>query len=150
MFESLSARLQAVTQRLRGKARITEADLDKVPAADKPAAAIPNPPDAFRAGQRGAAQRVQRRNLGLPTNKRCVRNNRLRFRIRKPSDARIRTVSIYLNGKRIGTLRRQARLRKPVTIANRRNAFTIRLVAKTTDGRTFEQTRRYTICKRKR
>src|SRR5215210_3814530 len=29
MFESLSARLQAVTQRLRGKARITEADLDE-------------------------------------------------------------------------------------------------------------------------
>ncbi|HET7686034.1 MAG TPA: signal recognition particle protein [Candidatus Limnocylindria bacterium] len=28
MFESLSARLQAVTERLRGKARITEADLD--------------------------------------------------------------------------------------------------------------------------
>jgi signal recognition particle subunit SRP54 len=28
MFESLSARLQAVTQRLRGKAKITEADLD--------------------------------------------------------------------------------------------------------------------------
>jgi signal recognition particle subunit SRP54 len=29
MFESLSARLQGVTQRLRGKARITEADLDE-------------------------------------------------------------------------------------------------------------------------
>src|SRR6187397_1903411 len=29
MFESLSARLQVVTQRLRGKARITEADLDE-------------------------------------------------------------------------------------------------------------------------
>src|SRR5918998_3109615 len=28
MFESLSARLQAVTERLRGKAKITEADLD--------------------------------------------------------------------------------------------------------------------------
>src|SRR4026207_1084198 len=28
MFESLSARLQAVTDRLRGKAKITEADLD--------------------------------------------------------------------------------------------------------------------------
>ena len=28
MFESLSARLQSVTQRLRGKAKITEADLD--------------------------------------------------------------------------------------------------------------------------
>src|SRR5918992_6385070 len=28
MFESLSSRLQAVTERLRGKARITEADLD--------------------------------------------------------------------------------------------------------------------------
>src|SRR3990170_7985870 len=28
MFESLSSRLQGVTQRLRGKARITEADLD--------------------------------------------------------------------------------------------------------------------------
>src|SRR3989337_261854 len=28
MFESLSARLQAVTQRLRGTSRITEADLD--------------------------------------------------------------------------------------------------------------------------
>ncbi len=28
MFESLSARLQAVTERLRGKSRITEADLD--------------------------------------------------------------------------------------------------------------------------
>ena len=28
MFESLSARLQGITSRLRGKARITEADLD--------------------------------------------------------------------------------------------------------------------------
>jgi signal recognition particle subunit SRP54 len=28
MFESLSSRLQGITQRLRGKARITEADLD--------------------------------------------------------------------------------------------------------------------------
>src|SRR5918992_3182354 len=28
MFESLSTRLQAVTERLRGRARITEADLD--------------------------------------------------------------------------------------------------------------------------
>ncbi len=28
MFEALSDRLQSVTQRLRGKARITEADLD--------------------------------------------------------------------------------------------------------------------------
>ena len=28
MFESLSARLQGITERLRGKARITEADLD--------------------------------------------------------------------------------------------------------------------------
>ena len=128
------------------------ADLDKVPAVDKPAAAIPNAvalpgatPQVPSFVPRGS--KVVR--LGLPL-KRCLATNRLRLKLKLPRGERIKALSVRINGKRV--IRRTSRktLLKPATLklSAKRKVNTVVVTVRTTDGRLLTEWRQYRHCKK--
>ena len=132
------------------------ADLEAVPAEDKPAAPIvpettpppgvtPQPPQQQPGARRPRRRGYKRANLGLPSAKRCVRGT-MRFRIRSPKRVRLAKVSVFVRGRLVATRRVPKHRRMRVVLRGLRGAFTVRVVATTRRGRKLQQSRRYTEC----
>jgi hypothetical protein len=83
----------------------------------------------------------------------CLSRRRLAITLRDPKGReRVRSVRVLVNGKRQRTLGakklgRKSRFRIPVTLRGRRaGRFTVRIVVRTSKGRTIKLTRRYRTC----
>jgi hypothetical protein len=107
---------------------------------------------AFEAAQeRAATQRG-----GSRTTRTCLSRRALRITLRDPRGReRIRSVRVLVNGKRQVTLRgrhlarvkRGARFRVPVTLRGRRvGRYRVRILARTSRGRTMRISRMYRTC----
>ena len=87
---------------------------------------------------------------------RCASARRLRITLRDPRGReRVRSVRVFVNGKRVRSLKgkklrrikRGARFRVPVTLKGRKaGRQRVRIVAKTTRGRTIRLRRTYRTC----
>lgn len=76
----------------------------------------------------------------------CVRIQSLRLRIHQQGRVRLRSASVYVNGRRIRGLRGAA-VTAPFTVSHLpRTSFTVKVVAVTTRGRRLVSSRRYTNC----
>jgi predicted acyl esterase len=93
----------------------------------------------------GRARRA--RLTGLPPARGCLRERRLRFRLRATQGARLQSARFYVNGRRVRVVRGRA-LRARVVVKLPRRGAHVRVVAKTRAGRTLAQDRRYRMCRR--
>jgi hypothetical protein len=81
--------------------------------------------------------------LGLPPARACTRTRRLAIRVRAPRGQRMRYARIYVNGRRVRTVR--GRRARTVRVRIRDNAR-VRVVLRARSGRTFIRERRYRAC----
>ena len=82
----------------------------------------------------------------LPSTKSCVSGHRLTFRMRKLRHVTWRTVTVYVNGRHVETVRLSPHLR-PITLRGLPSrSFALRLTARTTDRRSVTAKRRYHPC----
>jgi hypothetical protein len=91
----------------------------------------------------------------LPSTKKCVSRRKFRIRIRQPGGIKIQTALVFLNGKRIRTLKRRVFKRKRTTATVNlrglpKGTFKVRIVVLTTSGKTLRGTRKYHTCTKKR
>lgn len=88
--------------------------------------------------------------IRLRSNKRCVKRRRMKLRLREPAGVTLKRAVVRVNGKKVRVVR-GAKLRKAVKLRRLpKRRFTVKVKAKTTDGRTFKRKRSYRACKRKR
>ena len=86
----------------------------------------------------------------LPSAKKCLSRRNFRIRIRKLPGVTWAGARVFVNGKRVKTVRR-SRISAPVDLRGLpRGRYTVRIVATTTDGRTVSDTRKYRTCAPKR
>jgi hypothetical protein len=79
--------------------------------------------------------------------KRC--RHTLRIRLKAPRGQRLRSAKVYLNGRRVKTVRGK-RLRRPVVLRKlNRRSVEVRIVMKTRSGRTIVRVRNQKLCGRK-
>jgi hypothetical protein len=97
---------------------------------------VSGPPLVVTAGE-------QRPRVTLP--RRCRRP--LRIRLRQPRRARLVTVRIYVDGRRVRTVRGRG-LRAPVQLVRLPGRVRVVIVARTGTGRTVVHTRRHRTCAR--
>ena len=86
--------------------------------------------------------------VALPSASRsaCRSRRSFRIRLREPRRGRIASARVYVDGHRVRTVRGK-RLRAPVDLRGLpKGTYTVRVVAKTTTGRTLARTRRYRTC----
>ena len=84
--------------------------------------------------------------LGLRSSTRCVSRRSFRVRVRGPKGARLRSASVYVNGKRRAT-RRGRTLSLPVNLRGLpKGTVRVRIVARTTRGKRVVAERRYRTC----
>jgi DNA-binding beta-propeller fold protein YncE len=76
----------------------------------------------------------------------CVARRRLVFRIRQRGRVRLRSAAIYINGRRVKTVRGRAVTRRIVLRRIPRGRFTLKVVARTTKGKKLTTRRRYRNC----
>jgi hypothetical protein len=87
--------------------------------------------------------------LGLRATRRCTSHRRFRIRLRAPRGQRLRSASVFVNGRRVRVLHGR-RLRAPVDLRGLpRGRFTVRVTARTLSGRSVSETRRYRTCTRR-
>ncbi len=100
---------------------------------------------AARAGAGVAAAGLDD-SLGLPSTKRCVGKRGLRFRLRGPAGEKLVSARLYVNGKRVRTLRGR-KLSAPVVVRRAHGkAMRLRIVAFTRGGRRMEREQPYRTC----
>src|SRR3954454_16966899 len=88
--------------------------------------------------------------LGLKTASRCLSRRSFRVRVRAPKGARLRSATVYVNGKRRAT-RRGRKLALPVNLRGLpRGVVRVRIVARTTTGKRVVAERRYRTCTAKK
>lgn len=93
-----------------------------------------------------AAATVDRDALGLPSPKRCVSRRRFTIRLTAPRGQRLRSATVFVGRKRARVLR-GSRLRARIDLRGLpRGTVRVKIVARTTAGRTVEQVRRYRTC----
>ena len=79
---------------------------------------------------------------------RCMAS--LRLRVKAPRGRRLRSATIYVDGRRVRTVRGRA-LRRPVVLRGlNRRAVEVRMVLRTTGGRTISRIKSYRLCHRRR
>jgi hypothetical protein len=84
----------------------------------------------------------------LPSTRRCVSRRKFRIRLRHPRGARLKSVLVRLDGKRVAT-RRGKRVTAPVNLRGLpKGRFKVRITITLVDGRTINGTRRYRTCTR--
>ncbi len=84
------------------------------------------------------------------TKRRCTSRRRFRIRIREPRRGRIAHVKATLRGKRLAVRRRGGRRVAIVDLRGRpRRTFRVRIVVRTTRGRTYSDSRTYHPCRRR-
>ena len=128
----------------------------------KPPPPPPPPPPAVKSGPAGPALElppaapapvaapVQRSTATLPSSRGCTSRRRFSIRLR-PRDVRLRSAIVTVDGRRVRSTRRGGRLVADVDLRTKRRArYTVTVVAKTADGRTLRETRRYRTCAKKR
>jgi FtsP/CotA-like multicopper oxidase with cupredoxin domain len=117
---------------------------------------VPVPPDSpdgssdrnSGGGRRGKKAR-RPRTLGLPSPRRC-RGGRIGFRLRVPGGLRkVRRARIYVDGKRVRTLRRRRALERRLRLRLGAGRSRVTVVVVLRDGRRLAATREYT-CPRRR
>src|SRR3954465_14608418 len=104
-----------------------------------PAPAAPAPKPAILLARRAAPT------LGLPAARRCRARGRLAFRLRAPKGVKLKRARIYVDGRRVRTVRGRA-LRRTIRLRVRR-ATRVRVTAVTTRGRTITVRRTYHRCR---
>jgi hypothetical protein len=88
--------------------------------------------------------------LGLPAARKCVSRRRFALRVRAPKGVKLRSVRVYVNGRRAAT-RRGKQLRVPISLRGLpRGKVRVRIVATTTKGRRITVRRTYRTCTAKR
>ncbi len=93
-----------------------------------------------------AAATVDRDALGLPAAKRCISRRVFTIRLRAPRGQRLRSATVFVGRKRARVLRGRA-LRARVDLRGLpKGTVRVKIVARTTTGRTVEQVRRYRTC----
>jgi len=81
-----------------------------------------------------------------PSARTCRSRRVFRIRLREPRRGRLRSATVYVNGKLVRVVRGR-RLRAPVDLRGLpRGRYVVRVVARTTTGRTLRRTRRYRTC----
>jgi hypothetical protein len=108
----------------------------------------PEPPDTSpAAGSAAASQVVFASDLGLPSPRRCVSRRSFRVHVLAPRGQRLRSAQVYVNGRRVRVLTGRRALAAPVDLRGlRAGVVKVRLVVRTTSGRTYTRTRTYHTC----
>jgi uncharacterized delta-60 repeat protein len=82
----------------------------------------------------------------LPSSKRCVSRRSFKIRIREPKGVKLVSASVTVNTKRVKTLKGK-RITAGVDLRGLpKGSFTLSVSARTADGRTVKQTRKYRTC----
>jgi hypothetical protein len=127
--------------------------------AERDGANPPAPETLFAEGTISGGTIVKKPSFGkvvkLPSNKKCVSRRRFRIRIRQPGGIKIQTALVFVNGKRVKTVKRRVFKKKRTTASvNLRGlpagTFKVRIVVLTTAGDTLKGTRKYHTCTKKR
>ena len=88
----------------------------------------------------------RRKTIQLPSARTCRSRRDFLIRLRQPKRGRIRSVRVYVNGRRVKVLRGR-RLRSRVDLRNLpRRRYTVRVVVTTTRGQRIVSRRRYRTC----
>ena len=102
-------------------------------------------PSAGRLGSLNAAAIIK-----LPSAKACVSRRSLRIRLVRPKDTALVSAVVRVNGKTVRTVK-GVRITAPVDLKGLpKGRFTVKITAKTADGRTVTGTRKYRTCAVKR
>jgi hypothetical protein len=127
--------------------------------AERDSAVPPAPETLFAEGTISGGTIVKKPAFGnvvkLPSNKKCVSRRKFRIRIRQPGGIKIQTALVFVNGKRVKTVKRRVFKRKRTTanVSLRglpQGTFKVRIVVLTTAGETLRGTRKYKTCAKKR
>jgi hypothetical protein len=82
----------------------------------------------------------------LPSSKKCVSRRSFRIRIRQPKGVKLISATVTVNNKRVKTLKGK-RITAGVDLRGLpKGRFTVTVSAKTADGRTVKETRKYRTC----
>lgn len=107
----------------------------------KDAAALTDDPPCPYEALPAAATVAPTASLGLPAARRCVR--RVRIRLRRG----LRSAKVFVNDRRVRTVRGRKRLRRPVVVRRLpKGTARVVVVARTKRGGTLVQSRRYRVC----
>lgn len=82
--------------------------------------------------------------IRMPSARRCIR--RLRIALRAPYGTLLRSAAVGINGRRVRTIRRSARIRRIVVRRLPAGRVKVKVRAVVSDGRTFSAIRRYRGC----
>lgn len=85
--------------------------------------------------------------LGLPSNTKCYKRGKLKFKLKAPAGTKIVSATVAVNGK-VKARVKGKKLRKAVTLKRLRKTATVTVAAKVTGGRAYIGTRAYSACKR--
>jgi hypothetical protein len=127
--------------------------------AERDGATPPAPETLFAEGTISGGTIVKKPTFGqvvkLPSNKKCVSRRKFRIRIRQPGGIRIQTALVFVNGRRVATVKRRIFKKQRTTArVNLRGlpagSFKVRIVVLTTEGNTLRGTRKYKTCAKKR
>jgi hypothetical protein len=127
--------------------------------AERDGANPPAPETLFADGTISGGTIVKKPTFGqvvkLPSNRKCVSRRKFRIRIRQPGGIKIQTALVFVNGKRVATVKRKIFKKQRTTAkVNLRGlpagTFKVRIVVLTTDGATLKGTRKYKTCAKKR
>jgi hypothetical protein len=81
-----------------------------------------------------------------PAGRRCLSRRRFRIDLRQPRRGRLVSATVFVGGRRVRVVRGR-HLRAPVDLRGLpRGSYVVRVVARTTTGRTVTRTRRYRTC----
>ena len=84
--------------------------------------------------------------IQLPSSRTCRSRRDFSIRLREPRHGRISSAQVFVNGKRVKTLRGK-RVRSRVDLRGlAKGTYTVRVVVRTTSGRRIVSTRRYRTC----
>ncbi len=82
----------------------------------------------------------------LPSNKKCASRRSFRIRLKSPKGVKLASATVRVNGKLVKTVKGK-RLTAPVDLRGLpKGSFTVKVEARTTDGRVVRDTRRYRTC----
>ncbi len=83
----------------------------------------------------------------LPGSRTCLSRRRFEIRLHAPKRSRLRSARVFVAGKPVKVRREAGRLRATVDLRGQaRKTVTVRVVARTTRGRTVRETRTYRTC----
>lgn len=82
--------------------------------------------------------------------KKCLSRRAFRIRLKEPKADALATASVFVNGKRVRTVKGAKRIRAGVNLTGLpKGRYTVKIVAKTVLGRTITGTRKYRTCAKK-